>query len=251
MLPGKPVSAHIGSYSRKRRVRVFGGLRKFGTTPPALNNNKRDLETRRESLSQTKFVILLLSMPGRSVASTAGSSTQVKQEGVRFKKEKAKQEKVNGKRRAETPVEEQLEHEQQQADDEGVDSGTEQQNNVEHDEQEAASPRGNKRRRMNGEGDSAPSGSQPEPNLPRVKTLPRGADGYVLMIIDNGCHLSPFRYIPGSIVRIQLSNFVTYDFVEFTPGPYLNMIIGPNGTGKSTIACAIALGLNFPPAVCL
>ena len=27
------------------------------------------------------------------------------------------------------------------------------------------------------------------------------------------------------------------------------MIIGPNGTGKSSIACAIALGLNFPPAV--
>lgn len=57
-------------------------------------------------------------------------------------------------------------------------------------------------------------------------------------------------YIPGSIVRIQLRNFVTYDWVEFRPGPYLNMILGPNGTGKSSIACAIALGLNFPPAVC-
>ncbi|EMD40339.1 hypothetical protein CERSUDRAFT_43712, partial [Gelatoporia subvermispora B] len=56
-------------------------------------------------------------------------------------------------------------------------------------------------------------------------------------------------FIPGSIVRIQLKNFVTYDFVEFRTGPYLNMIIGPNGTGKSTIACAICLGLNFPPNV--
>ena len=27
------------------------------------------------------------------------------------------------------------------------------------------------------------------------------------------------------------------------------MIIGPNGTGKSSIACAIALGLNWPPSV--
>lgn len=53
----------------------------------------------------------------------------------------------------------------------------------------------------------------------------------------------------GSIVRIQLKNFVTYDFVEFRPGPYLNMVIGPNGTGKSSIACAICLGLNFPPSV--
>lgn len=50
-------------------------------------------------------------------------------------------------------------------------------------------------------------------------------------------------------MRIQLKNFVTYDFVEFRPGPYLNMVIGPNGTGKSSIACAICLGLNFPPSV--
>ena len=57
------------------------------------------------------------------------------------------------------------------------------------------------------------------------------------------------RYVTGSIVRIQLKNFVTYDFVEFRPGPHLNMVIGPNGTGKSSIACAICLGLNFPPSV--
>ncbi len=57
------------------------------------------------------------------------------------------------------------------------------------------------------------------------------------------------RFVPGSIVRIQLRNFLTYDWVEFQPGPYLNMIFGPNGTGKSSIACAICLGLNFPPSV--
>ena len=59
----------------------------------------------------------------------------------------------------------------------------------------------------------------------------------------------PQRYIPGSIVRVQLHNFVTYDWVEFRPGPYLNMIVGPNGTGKSSISCAICLGLNSPPSV--
>ncbi|ESP05608.1 hypothetical protein LOTGIDRAFT_102434, partial [Lottia gigantea] len=37
--------------------------------------------------------------------------------------------------------------------------------------------------------------------------------------------------------------FRTYDSVEFYPGPSLNVIIGPNGTGKSTIVCAICLGL--------
>ncbi|KAH8548434.1 P-loop containing nucleoside triphosphate hydrolase protein [Umbelopsis sp. PMI_123] len=51
-------------------------------------------------------------------------------------------------------------------------------------------------------------------------------------------------YVHGSIVRIALTNFVTYDWCEFFPGPQLNMIIGPNGTGKSTIVCAIALGLG-------
>jgi structural maintenance of chromosomes protein 5 len=53
----------------------------------------------------------------------------------------------------------------------------------------------------------------------------------------------------GSITRIQLENFVTYDYAEFRPGPQLNMVLGPNGTGKSSIACAICLGLNFPPSV--
>ncbi|PKY44897.1 P-loop containing nucleoside triphosphate hydrolase protein, partial [Rhizophagus irregularis] len=53
------------------------------------------------------------------------------------------------------------------------------------------------------------------------------------------------RYQMGSIVRVNLKNFVTYDSVEFFPGPNLNMIIGPNGTGKSTIVCAIALGLGW------
>ncbi|KAA1076205.1 Structural maintenance of chromosomes protein 5 [Puccinia graminis f. sp. tritici] len=56
-------------------------------------------------------------------------------------------------------------------------------------------------------------------------------------------------YLPGSIVRVALRNFVTYSSVEFSPGPYLNMIIGPNGTGKSTLVCAIVLGLGFAPSV--
>ncbi|WFD36657.1 Structural maintenance of chromosomes protein 5 [Malassezia cuniculi] len=56
-------------------------------------------------------------------------------------------------------------------------------------------------------------------------------------------------FMPGSIVRIACGNFLTYDQVEFHPGPYLNMIIGPNGTGKSTVVCAIALGLGWKPSV--
>ena len=67
---------------------------------------------------------------------------------------------------------------------------------------------------------------------------------------DNNSHGNP-SYVPGSIVRIKLENFVTYDAVEFRPGPYLNMVLGPNGTGKSTIACAICIGLGWPPSVSL
>lgn len=35
----------------------------------------------------------------------------------------------------------------------------------------------------------------------------------------------------------------TYDHSEVFPGPNLNMIVGANGTGKSSIVCAIGLGL--------
>ncbi|KAF1997908.1 P-loop containing nucleoside triphosphate hydrolase protein [Amniculicola lignicola CBS 123094] len=53
---------------------------------------------------------------------------------------------------------------------------------------------------------------------------------------------------PGAIVRVKLTNFVTYTAAEFHPGPSLNMVIGPNGTGKSTLVCAICLGLGSSPA---
>lgn len=55
----------------------------------------------------------------------------------------------------------------------------------------------------------------------------------------------------GSIVRIKLKNFLTFSITECFPGPNMNMVIGPNGTGKSTIVCAIALGLGGKPEVCL
>ncbi|TVY83050.1 Structural maintenance of chromosomes protein [Lachnellula suecica] len=51
----------------------------------------------------------------------------------------------------------------------------------------------------------------------------------------------------GAIVRVKLTNFVTYESAEFFPGPNLNMVIGPNGTGKSSLVCAICLGLGWGP----
>lgn len=60
---------------------------------------------------------------------------------------------------------------------------------------------------------------------------------------------APATYQAGSIVRVKLTNFVTYTRAEFHPGPNLNMIIGPNGTGKSTLVCAICLGLGSPTSL--
>lgn len=55
------------------------------------------------------------------------------------------------------------------------------------------------------------------------------------------------EFHPGAIVRVRVDNFVTYKRAEFLPGPNLNMVIGPNGTGKSSLVCAICLGLGYHP----
>ncbi|KAK3393065.1 SMC5-like protein [Podospora didyma] len=65
--------------------------------------------------------------------------------------------------------------------------------------------------------------------------------------LANGALPSGFQ--PGAIVRVRLENFVTYEKAEFFLGPNLNMIIGPNGTGKSSLVCAICLGLGYPSSV--
>lgn len=51
------------------------------------------------------------------------------------------------------------------------------------------------------------------------------------------------EFVDGSIFRVKLHNFLTYTDAEFSPGPRLNLILGPNGTGKSSIVCALCVGL--------
>ncbi|KAJ1642470.1 Structural maintenance of chromosomes protein 5 [Coemansia erecta] len=82
------------------------------------------------------------------------------------------------------------------------------------------------------------SGSESEENYKNIKST--------RMSVSKG---TKEGYKPGSIKHISLRNFVTYDSIEVSPGPNMNMIIGPNGTGKSTIVCAIALGLGEKPAI--
>ncbi|KXJ22629.1 structural maintenance of chromosomes protein 5 [Exaiptasia diaphana] len=54
-------------------------------------------------------------------------------------------------------------------------------------------------------------------------------------------------FVDGSIYRVKMKNFSTYDECEFSPGPYLNILAAPNGTGKSSVVCAICLGLGGHP----
>eukprot|EP01038_Epipyxis_sp_PR26KG_P006201 gene6201-8539_t len=46
---------------------------------------------------------------------------------------------------------------------------------------------------------------------------------------------------PGSITRVRMKNFLTFDECEVSPGPKLNIVLGPNGTGKSSMTHAICL----------
>ncbi len=103
---------------------------------------------------------------------------------------------------------------------------------------------GSKRARLNLNGDASPATESP--------VLPDGfrarPDGSVEEeVLDARGAME--KHQPGSIVRVKLTNFVTYTSAEFFPGPSLNMVIGPNGTGKSTLVCAICLGLGWTPAV--
>uniref|UniRef100_A0A8C6GZ28 Structural maintenance of chromosomes protein 5 n=1 Tax=Mus spicilegus TaxID=10103 RepID=A0A8C6GZ28_MUSSI len=101
---------------------------------------------------------------------------------------------------------------------------------------------------------ATPSGKAAPPN-PQVskRSLPRDASSEVPSKRKNSNPLPTLprpsgTFVEGSIVRIAMENFLTYDICEVCPGPHLNMIIGANGTGKSSIVCAICLGLAGKPA---
>ncbi|XP_021517886.1 structural maintenance of chromosomes protein 5 isoform X2 [Meriones unguiculatus] len=101
---------------------------------------------------------------------------------------------------------------------------------------------------------ATPSGKAAIPNPQASKrALPRDAPSEVPSKRKNSNPTSTLPrpsepFVEGSIVRIAMENFLTYDICEVSPGPHLNMIIGANGTGKSSIVCAICLGLAGKPA---
>ncbi|KAG0584268.1 hypothetical protein KC19_3G198200 [Ceratodon purpureus] len=57
------------------------------------------------------------------------------------------------------------------------------------------------------------------------------------------------EFLPGNIIEIEVHNFMTYTHLKSKPGPRLNLVIGPNGTGKSSLVCAIGIGLAGEPSL--
>jgi hypothetical protein len=99
-----------------------------------------------------------------------------------------------------------------------------------------------------GSEDSGEGTEQNTPELTRADAGPAQSSNSQTRSLANG-DVDEDGYKPGSIVRIKVTDFVTYTSAEFFPGPKLNMVIGPNGTGKSTLVCAICLGLGWGPQV--
>lgn len=105
----------------------------------------------------------------------------------------------------------------------------------EDDDEQASASDSSKRQKTeetDGDSDDDGDGSSVKPNTLQAAAKQRGQNS---------------EYQPGAIVRVMVDNFVTYEHAEFLPGPNLNMVIGPNGTGKSSLVCAICLGLGYHP----
>lgn len=128
----------------------------------------------------------------------------------------ASRDSINGKRRRLDPVHDGVDEDEDDGEigDEGSDEGTEQ----------------------NTPGLTQADSRRTQSSISQTTSLANGE------VDDDG-------YKPGAIVRIKVTDFVIYTSAEFFPGPKLNMVIGPNGTGKSTLVCAICLGLGWGPQV--
>lgn len=54
-------------------------------------------------------------------------------------------------------------------------------------------------------------------------------------------------YRRGNLVSVEMWNFLTFSHTLIRPGPRMNLVIGPNGTGKSTIVNAVCIAFGGSP----
>lgn len=95
--------------------------------------------------------------------------------------------------------------------------------------------------------ESAPTSANKRPRLSTEHDSPHAIPNARTSTAVTPGALPPFK--PGQLVRISMSNFLTYTSATYNLGPTLNMIIGPNGTGKSSVVCAICIGLDYPTSI--
>ncbi|CAK7218603.1 Structural maintenance of chromosomes protein 5 [Sporothrix curviconia] len=95
-----------------------------------------------------------------------------------------------------------------------------------------------------GDGDNEEEDEEADETYYSTTSGANGRSGAAASSASSATRAKP-TFQPGAIVRVTLDNFVTYEHAEFDPGPSLNLVIGPNGTGKSSLVCAICLGLGF------
>jgi structural maintenance of chromosomes protein 5 len=69
-----------------------------------------------------------------------------------------------------------------------------------------------------------------------------GAAGSAAAAVDHS------TYGPASIMKIELTNFMTHQHTVITPSAAVNFILGANGSGKSSVVCALCLGLGGTPS---
>ena len=115
----------------------------------------------------------------------------------------------------------------------------------------------NKRARLSNEGENVDDSwmlsppvtvTRQQPSVRRSSDRPPTQTERNSAITTSGASIDHNEFKPGQLVKVHVRNFVTYTNATFLPGPSLNMIIGPNGTGKSTLVCAICIGLGFSTA---
>ncbi|KRZ73932.1 Structural maintenance of chromosomes protein 5 [Trichinella papuae] len=63
------------------------------------------------------------------------------------------------------------------------------------------------------------------------------------------CRYDTKYFYPGAICSIKLENFMIHDNFLMHPGPDLNIVFAPNGTGKSAILCAVCLVFGGTPKI--
>lgn len=100
-----------------------------------------------------------------------------------------------------------------------------------------------------------PSSQTPSPSTPAMpQRRLRSPDTNGLSVVsqeharDRAKGISPFPgFRKGNLVKVRMENFLTFTDTFILPGPRMNLIIGPNGTGKSTVVSAVCIAFDGNP----